>query len=494
MSFRPKQKKQRELILRGYQVPASDFAMEHDMTILAMCPGSGKTETAIDVIRRVLTFNPKKRVLILTHSRNEIKKNFMDRLDELVLPFTYSDNLSDNSQVHICLPQNQKKIIGTYDFLIVDEAHQNYLPTSDREYQVQKIIRQIKPDKQLLLTGSPSKFIKKGIFKDNIFFMPINEIPEEYFAKLQIELVAHKAYWKHNRNPNMDLKTTYKHKKTEVIESIEKIIEALLNRLSTKVSAENFNRQNLAFTLSKLLFNKIGKTIFYCKSTDHANMVYEILKSKKINCALSHSKNKEDIKEEDNLTDFYNNKFDVLVVVRRATLGYSDDDLFNIVDMSGTHNIDTIYQIMSRIVRGTPEMKKFYLKLTTTEVGQQELTTAYVGAALLLTDRMFLSKFNGDNFNAYTFIKKNKTKTTGGSGGVGGHHIPSPKVEFPPFADWVDAIGMLKDAIGVNLNNPATIYKLTTIGEVRAKLSDKTMWTLDYVIERASGKYAKINI
>ena len=497
-----KTKKKRNLLLRDYQIPASNFIMENDLAVLAMCPGGGKTEIAIDVITRYLTFNPNNRVLVLAHSRNEIKKNFINRLNELILPFTYSEDLNDNSQVHVCLPQNQRKIIGTYGLLIVDEAHENYLSSKDREYQIPKIIKYITPEKQLLLTGSPAKFINLNQFKNKIFFMSMNEIPEQYFAKLNIELIAHKAYWKNQRNQDLEIKSTYKYKKEEVKVSIEKIIESLIIRLKTKVSAEVFNKQTILYTVSKLLFSSLGKTIIYCHSTSHANMVYNILKSKEINCVLSHSRHKEEIKEDSNLTDFYNNKFDVLVVVRRATLGYSDDNLFNIIDMSGTHNINVIYQVMARVVRGTPGMKKFYLKLTTTEPGQMELTTAYVGAALLLTDRKFFTQFSGSNFDAYTLIVKDTNKKAKDKNikdiesaekkGKVKNRKRTPTVVLPPFANWDDAVSMLRDAIGVNLNSPASIYKLSTIGEVRAKLDGKgrsrsRALTEDEIFEIAKG-------
>ena len=71
----------RPLILRTHQFPAKEFALSHDKSVLAMCPGAGKTETVISIIDTILNLHPKERVLVLTHSRNEIKDNFINRLD-----------------------------------------------------------------------------------------------------------------------------------------------------------------------------------------------------------------------------------------------------------------------------------------------------------------------------------------------------------------------------------------------------------------------------
>ncbi len=46
------------------------------------------------------------------------------------------------------------------------------------------------------------------------------------------------------------------------------------------------------------------------------------------------------------------NGIDNLCVVNRMRLGYSDNILFYTIDMTFSHNADTLYQIMSRSNRG----------------------------------------------------------------------------------------------------------------------------------------------
>ena len=207
----------RQLILRGYQEPASDYALQHDISVLALCPNGGKTEISIDVIRRLLLLYPNLKVLILTHSTNVLKDNYTDRLDGLNLNFAYSTTFDKNCQVHICLPQSEHLIKDKYDFLIVDEAHENYLAK-----RVQSIVKKIKPKKQLLLTGTPSVFIKKGGY--DIFPLAINSIPEEYFAKLQIELVASNYNWNNKHNNQLELKSDTIFSKEQTEKTLESII------------------------------------------------------------------------------------------------------------------------------------------------------------------------------------------------------------------------------------------------------------------------------
>lgn len=466
----------RALLLRGYQAPASDFAIDTDIAVLALCPNGGKTEVSIDVIRRYLNSNPFSRVLVLSHSTNVLKANYIDRLDGLELDFEYSTSFDPNCRVHVCLPHSEHLINGTYGFLVVDEAHENYL-----EKRVQRIIKKIKPQKQLLLTGSPSKFIKKGGY--NIFTLAVNELPEEYFAKLNIELVASNYNWANSYNNDLEVKTDYKFKTADTRKTLETIIIKLIDRVKKGLSAEEFNNPNLIAKLKSWAFTykKMGKTMIICRSVEQARDVNEILMSNGVSSMVSDYKSDKDSSE---IANFKNNKYDVLVVVDRAKLGYSDDSLFNIIDMSGTHNPDMIYQIFCRVLRGTPDMQKYYLKVTTQEYGMMDFTHACVCAALMLTDHKYLSTFNGNNFNGIKIpvLKNPKQKTLSSTGSTKSQQ--KKQFVFPEFTN--DVIDMFKNIIH-DLDEPVSIYKLTTISEVKAMLSGRTVWAEEEIWASARG-------
>ena len=465
----------RDLELRGYQVPAFEFGMKHDIAILAVAPNGGKTEISIDIIIHYLALNPAARVLILTHSTNVLKNNYTERLDGLKIPFLYSTTFEPNCQVHICLPNSEHLIKGDYDFLIVDEAHENYLAK-----RVQRIIKKIKPKKQLLLTATPSKFIKKGGY--NIYTLAANQIPAEYFSKLGIELVASNYNWAKELNDDYEVKSRYNFKTNDTKKTLESILLKLIDRLRKGLTAEEFNNPGLIakFKSWSYTYKKLGKTIIICRSIKQAGDVNNILISNGVNSMVSNADTDPGSLE---IANFKANKYDVLTVVDRTRLGYSDDDLFNIIDMSGTHNPDIIYQIFARVLRGTPDMQKYYLKVTTQEYGMMDFTHACVSAALMLTDEKYLSTFNGSNFNGIKIpvIKKPSKPSKGGKGKGGGTDKP---FIFPEFTN--DVIDMFKNIIH-NLDEPVSIYKLTTIEQVRAALTGRKIWTEEEIFASAKG-------
>jgi len=466
----------RPLVLYDYQIKAKDDVIESynngdDIVVLSMCPGSGKTEVSIEIIINFLNANPNSRVLVLAHSTNVLKENFLNRLKGIDLPYTFSEDVEDNSNIHISIPQNNK-IKGSYGLLIIDEAHQNYLnDRSDRkecEYKVEKIIKKIStntPLKQLLLTATPSKFVKIGTYK--IIFLAMNEIHKEYFAKLNVELITINSKWKDNYK-SLELRQNYEFIQNEVDKSVDNILEELIFRLSSKWPAEEFNKPNFISTIKTKLFTykEIGKTLFVCAKVDQANYTYRALKKIGIDCKVSHHEN--DIKSI-YVQEFLENKFPVLIVVNRARLGYSDIDLFNTVDMTGTLNPDTIYQMMCRTIRGNQNMTKFYLKLTTNEYEMMHITHGSVCASLMLSHRDFISKYKGSspkNIIVPVFKKSIITR-----GKYNSRSIRNSEEEsiFPPLGE--DVFDTFIDILN-NINNPVSIFKTTTLSESMKKIEN----------------------
>lgn len=481
----------RNLILRNYQVPAADYILNSNKCVLAIAPGGGKTEVTIDVIEKYLIQKPNAKVLVITHSTNVLLDNFINRLNELNISFTFSDNFDSNAQVHISLPHSEKKIKGKYDFIVVDEAHENYLAN-----RVQRIIKNAEPSKLLLLTGTPSKFIYENNVhlrknKNNtplydIYAIASNEISSEWFAKLNVELVASDYKWVGYYDNNNEVIKSFKFTYTDTRETLETVMQQLLKRIKYKLTPEQFNHPSFITKLKTWAFayKSIGKTMIVCKRQEQAEMVNNILLEMGVNSVVSHSESDTDSLF---IEDFKNNKYDVLVVVNRGKLGYNDVDLMNIIDMSGTHNPDVIYQMFSRVLRGGPEMEKFYLKLTPKELHNMSLTHISVSVSLMLTDKEYLLTYDGKNFNDLKIpvIKKPTTKSTGTSGGTSSGR-KNNKYILPEFT--YDVIDMFKDILH-DLKNPVSIYKTTSIKEVKQILgySKKTTWTEEAIFASAMG-------
>lgn len=459
----------KELILRDYQVPAADYVLNNDKCVLAVTPNGGKTEIAINVISRYMSINPQHKVLILTHSTNVLLDNFVNRLDEIIVDFEYTTNFEPEIPVHLCLPNSENKLKCCYDFLIVDEAHENYLAT-----RVQRIIELVQPQKQLLLTGTPSKFIKEGGY--NFHYIAANEIADQYFSKLNVELAASAYDWVDRYNSQNEVETSFQFNLEETKETLEEVMNHLIKRFKHNMPPEQFNHPNFLTKIKSWAFTykTIGKTLIVCKTIEQADQVRQILNEKLVDVGISHS---ECDFESSEVTRFKNGELNVLIVVNRARLGYSDEKLINIIDMSGTHNPDIIYQMMMRATRGNPEIQKYYMKLTPNKLHNMTLTHLSVCAALMLTDKQYLEKYDGSNFNniEIPIIKRNyeeidpndeseinKTKK---------ERLKEAANRLPKFT--YDVIDTFKDILH-NLNNPVSIYKITTIAESKAMLGYKS--------------------
>lgn len=471
----------RDLILRDYQIPAAEYALKSPKCVLAIAPGGGKTEISIFVVQEYLNQNPNHRVLILTHSTNILLNNYTDRLDSLNLGFEFSTSYDPNVNVHVCLPHVEYKIDGKYDFIIVDEAHENYFAP-----RMQRIIKKSKTTKILLLTGTPSKFIKEGGY--DIYAVAANEISSKWFSKLKIELIASEYDWvKYNSDNEVD--TSFKFKYSDTEKTLDMIMERLLVRVKTGFNAKEFNYPSMVtkFKSWAFTYNKIGKTMIVAKNIEQAEMIFKILTDKGVNCVLSTSAN--DF-ESDNMVAFNNNEYDVAIVVNRGRLGYNDLDLCNVIDMSGSHNPDIIYQLMCRVLRGSPDDQKFYIKVTPKDLKFMGATHISTQLAVQLTDRNFLLQYAGGNLNRYSIPVLKKTDKTNPTPekGVVKNETRSYNKNLGLLEFDYDVVDTFKNVLH-DLNNPISIYKMTTIADVREilGLANKTTWTRDKIIASAMG-------
>jgi superfamily II DNA or RNA helicase len=467
----------RRVSLRPYQKECSDYILKSNKCVLALCPNGGKTEISIDVIERYLKLFPKNKVLVLTHSTNVLLNNFYERLESLDVSFSYSNTFESNASVHLCIPANQHKLKGNYDFIIVDEAHENYMAT-----RVQEIIEKTNPSKQLMLTGTPSKFVFEGGY--DIFAIALDELDEKYFAKLNLECVASNYNLQNSDyNAEEDVKDTFNYTQEDTDKTLETVVFSILNRLDSGLTAEQYNDPSL-FSKAKLYlkslrgkyrtwddaFKSVGKTLIVCNNIAQANLVQKSLIKKGVNSVCSHSLCDKNC---DLINNFKNDEHDVLVVVDRCRIGYDDAKMMNLIDMSGTRNINLIYQMMCRVIRGDQSVTKFYLKVTTNDMVQMAADEIAVNGAIMLSNKEFLLKFNGKNFNDLEIPVLRTPRSINIS--RPNNNNESTTTTTRNFRQSIlpeithDVFKLLKN-IKHDLNNPLSIYKTTTISEAKQKL------------------------
>ena len=190
----------KRLIMRGYQEAIvrdiiSKFTIGKPY-VLGSCPSSGKTEITIEVIIRLIEAGLITRVLILAHSTNILKDNFYNRLmeyfnEEDVAIMRGQKDYNYDAMIQVMIPQNIKHITGQFDLVVTDEAQHNVL-AEDGNYK--RIIDRVKPKFQLLLTGTPSKFIRENALSEGelpyyIHTVGMDTIGFEHFHDVRFDLI-----------------------------------------------------------------------------------------------------------------------------------------------------------------------------------------------------------------------------------------------------------------------------------------------------------------
>jgi superfamily II DNA or RNA helicase len=453
--------KKNDIILRDYQKEAVSFINSNNggKLVLAMCPSSGKTETIIYYLNEQYNLNPNLKVLILPHSTNVLLDNFYQRLESRNVDFTYSSDVNDDVNVHVILPQNHNRIVGHYDLIIIDEAHENYLAKT-----IQGIIKKTQAGKEILLTGTPSKFIGNNDFK--LHFVALSDLCELYTPKLRIDIIESDYDWNGNYNTSKEIKSSYKFSKESTEISLKKTFDFLLKRNDS---------------------DSVEKTLIVCRNIAQSNYVKEYLTSIGFSSEISNSDND---KDSENVSKFKNNLIDILIVVNRARLGYDDADLINLIDISGTLNPNIIYQMFARLLRGTQDMKKYYIRLSSKndDVYNSEIATS---VALMLTHTNYIQVFNGKNFNAQDIIvnseffiksKKSLDKSSGKSKNLSKRKLFIDVQEDDSF----DVINFFKEVIEQKEKNVG-LYKFCKVSNVLNELKEnKKNHTLESCKEIAS--------
>lgn len=481
---------------RGYNIlkyqvntiqKVQDSIKLNEKTVLAACPSAGKTIMTTYIIEKYLKQNPTHKILILTHGTSILRTQFYDVIKSNNVSFscdiikTYTEYLQSNSNVLVCLPQtlNNHKI-NHLDLLIVDEAHHYY--ASDNALMIKKIIIKSNVKKQLLLTGTPSKFILENIKKYNYNIIPVtlNTIYDAgMVSETYIEISSSNYNFKLSDYRNNELKNDIEFDCNDTNTTLDKLVKEIIIRV------KSFRGNTYTNISPDLVFGELLKTMFACRSIQQAEQVYNYLINKNINCALSTSDNDinsdevERFKTDDNCL--------VLIVVYRGILGFNFDKLVNVVDMTTSHNIDRIYQLFSRVIRvnkSYPKQKKLFIKIT-----PNSLTDYYkhvMSAVLMLSDESFFMKYNGKNFDDME-IPVIKNEHSDSNNTTNYTHEPVNMCNVPVF-EFFKNIFHKKDQI-------LSTYCMVKLKDVRAqfmKCKPNGYWTKEKCIEDAL-KYKKLN-
>jgi superfamily II DNA or RNA helicase len=344
--------------------------------------------------------NKGKRTLLIPASTTVLRDNMGDTFDMFNPKFTYcvcrnaeelKASIKADCDVILCLPQT---LVGSISELkhfhnfILDEAHQWYFQKT-----VTQILTKVKPNNQLLLTGTPSKFIAKGN-KFDFTFVPVMELYELGLVsnvKIKVVSSSYNPSQSDYRGNYGSLTESYKLTDTDNSKSLKMVCKEMITKLGSNNSKLSSN------PLSVL--GEIDKTIIFCHSQNQANQFHNILsktKELKGKVLISHSEiDKDSVLFSEFKSD---NTKKVLIAVNRGKLGFSMGELFNIIDFTLTQNIDMLLQMYGRVLRlskHNPTKEKIYYKVATKDTAGYfvDLMTAM----LCLTNMEWYSKYNGKN-------------------------------------------------------------------------------------------------
>jgi superfamily II DNA or RNA helicase len=412
--------------------------------VIASCPSSGKTHMALAFAQR----NPKKSFLILPHGTTIIKQQWLSRAEEFSI-----------KNVKIELPQTlYNKDLTHYDYLMIDEAHE-YTDAA----MIQTIIKKVKPKKILYFTGTPSGFIRKGV---PTHIIAAEKLIPEYISDLYFGLfstsanLSDKAYTK-----DLEIKGS---KEIKLVDSAKVDIQSLVKALIKRLKTTKFLKSKPLLSKSGFtVFGELGKTMIACNSIAQLTKIESALKEEGVSVISSHSKNDKDSL---NMAKFeIDPSINVLLVVGRGILGFNMTDLVNVVDMTGSHNIDRIYQLYARVMRKSPTKPlKYFFKLTSTQ--DMQITKFYMNAAIHLMRYDFVSIWNGKNLNAMEVkvakIARKRKKSKPGPGAV----KPGPtSVAIDEFFSSVITANQILEDVWNKQDGVLNEYATMRIGQIKEK-------------------------
>src|SRR5690606_5065256 len=147
------------------------------------------------------------------------------------------------------------------------------------------------------------------------------------------------------------------------LKSVKKDMDSLLIRIVERLKATQLTKDKPV--TSKVIdgwtpvLGKLHKTMIACRDHSQASAVYKYLQNN-TKAKVVMSTHKDDYFSEE-MESFRNDPdIKVLIVIRRGILGFDMSDLVNVVDMTGSRNIDRIYQLMARTMRKNDQHKLKY--------------------------------------------------------------------------------------------------------------------------------------
>ena len=428
--------KPRVKVARGYQLDVRDRVIHNllnvsqTVSVMALSPNAGKTFIMTLICQHLIMKCGYKKIIILSENMSSLRvQNFNAMVGDI------HESIKD--KVHILTSwKDITKIKGTaiihtlpttignnifpfqVDLLIIDEAHNRVEDErKEADNQISAIMKRNSIEKKVYATGTPSIFnLKNNTTKgttrpyDCITYSMLDlyreslQLGETWFSNTRFYVAASsvgrdqlKNIYNKDSEVKKDIDVTEEISEDIFNEAIVMLIknqyDALLVRDPKLIHAEKREMFKQIHKLGKRvvakLFGGVGKTIWACRNQDMAEYIGKTLNAMGVKTVISCERVDKDSLEVERFRTEPDLK--CLVVVNRASLGFNMEDLENVIDLTGSRNIDRTYQLYSRITRTHPTIKvKNFYKVGFS--GEVDITRAVVETALSLC---------GDNIKIY---------------------------------------------------------------------------------------------
>lgn len=330
------------------------LSQKFEASVLAAAPSAGKSTILIHALNEFFERFPKARAVILTHNQNILKDQMLENFENPNVDVNFSFGVfGSDSQVQVGIPSSVSKI-SEVDLLVVDEAHQYYW-----EPMVDSLVRNMKPKYQILMTGSPSFFVKYNKIVDSsrkiakkfgIHFIAANELIHlGVFSGIDIDVVRFDG-------------------------------------------SETIQKMKSVFKHAKQCRYNMTKVMWACKDIVEAKAVaYYLRNTFKREVFISTSENDKDNQQ---IQDFKASNDGVLIVVNKGILGFSDGSITALVDFKCSKDLDTRNQFFARGLRcHKDDIRKAYLSVSSTENWNKEGQIIHQMVSLM--DREVFMNYDG---------------------------------------------------------------------------------------------------
>lgn len=484
---------------------SGEFQNSRKKYVLAAGTSAGKTPMATMHLEMFYSnpANKNKTTLFISASKTILRDNVHGFFKSFKPSFSYSivkdketllAALDRKAQVLVLIPQtvrNYYKLIPKVHTFILDEAHEWYFAKvkGGKQSMLDKILKHIQPTKQLLLTGTPSKFVADGN-KFNFQFVPVMDLYDQgLVSNVKLEVVSSTYDFKASDwlGTYGNLKSTKTNSPKQAEDALNEVCKEMIDKLKNPLK-EWYNINNITKNSFGKLFKFMDKTIIYTHSKNQANKFFKILNDKrelKGHVLLSHSENDPDSIEFNKFkTD---EKYHILIAVDRGRIGFDMPNLRYIIDFTMTQNLDMLLQMYGRLLRTSKQVKnKTYFKVATKNTA--DYFVDLMTAMLCLTSMEWYSKFNGKNMGGIripkVLTKSIRNKNYQQSQKKTKSNKVKPYVSLTELGIPLD-LNFFRQSILHTSNSKFNTIAETTLDDVHKEFSERNFWTKTKIMQEA---------